>query len=53
MSGLSEKKNRIIGDIEYRKSFKILVLKREKKNEVLTKVEIFIQDRFLVGVSVC
>lgn len=46
LSGLNENLSRIIGDIEHRKFFKILFLKKEKKN-VVVEGGIYVQERFL------
>lgn len=48
MRDLSKNKSRIIGDIEHRKFFKILFLKREQKNGLAAEMAIYVQDRFLI-----
>lgn len=48
MRGLSKNKDRITGDIEHRKFFKILFLKKEQKNGVGAEGEIYVQDTFLI-----
>ena len=48
MRDLSKNKSKIKGDIEHRKFFKILFLKREQKNRSAAEGGIYVQDRFLI-----
>lgn len=47
MRDLSQNKSKVIGDIEHRKFFKILFLKRAEKWG-FSKGVIYVQDRFLI-----